>query len=865
MKLGAFRNGGVPASGASANPPGNRSRPERVNRLMVSCFVRGVLMGVLPAAAAAQGAATSTDQSSPQNAGDQTQAAESGTVPSPSSTSNTTTVNQTQRGKEQLNEVVVMANRLSLGGGLMSVQVAPKAVSTISRSAILQAAPGATYAQMIESIPGVLAITDDVTGLNDANYSLRGFTNDEVGVTVNGAPINDSGNYRVYPTEYGDTENMGDLTVLQGYPDVDQPVAGAAGGTIAWATVDPSHRPQIDLSLSGGSHDYEREFIRLQTGDTGPVRSWVSFSHNEVNLWRGPGNANVQKVDAKSVWTINDGDSISGSVQYNHEMKYGYNGLSKAQAYANYFQNYDTTYSPSDTYYWKLHTNPFDSYLVSLDGEFRLSYTTHLSIVPYFQYGGGGGGGGTAFTESTSAANYGKYGYTNQDINNSGTVSGSVAAYDLSTTFTWRPGIIAKVIQQLGRDDSLEVGFWLDQPRQEQWETFTGTNQGAPVDIWQSNSANLIRYSPNGSPQYLYNEYTESSLRRGFIQNTWTPTDKLTVDTGIAYTSELRKGWDFEYYGAFAGPSYKQQYGGTGRDTYSKATPTVGLKYQLNERNQIYAGYGRTFRAPINGAVLQNASVLAYYEANPGEIGFSHITAAQLAAIANNNPEVADTVDVGWRYYGPRLSASIDAYGSNLKNKQVSGFDEASSATVYLSVPELHQRGVNGEVSFKVYDDLIVYGSYAYTKSTFAADLDTIGDGFYPVNGKSFLDTPKNTAYLRLDYSHGPLWASFDAKYRSAFWGDWMNTESAGGFTTLDFNAGWRFSDFASWLTKPEIKVNVFNLTDKHALTYDSTTTLLAAKGPLDPHTGAALYAGGAYYNLLEPRTFMVTLKVSLF
>jgi len=840
MKLGVFCNGGVPASGASAKP-------------LVSCFVRAVLMGVLPAVAAAQGAVTSAAASA------------GGTVPNPSSTSNTTTTNQTKRGYEQLNEVVVMAQRLSLGGGLMSVQVAPKAVSTISRKAILQAAPGATYAQMIESIPGVLAITDDVTGLNDANYSIRGFTNDEVGVTVNGAPINDSGNYRVYPTEYGDTENMGDITVLQGYPDVDQPVAGAAGGTIAWATIDPAHTPQADVSLSGGSYDYERAFIRLQTGDTGPVRSWVSFSHNQVNLWRGEGNANVQKVDAKSVLTINEDNSISASLQYNHEMKYAFNALSKAEAYANYFQNYDDTYTPSDTYYWKLHTNPFDSYLVSLDGEFRLANSLHLSVVPYLQYGGGGGGGGVDFTESTSTKYYGEYGYTNQDINNSGTIGGSVAAYDLARTYTYRPGVIAKLIQQIGENDSLEYGFWVDVPREEQRETFGPTNQGAPIDIWQTNDAGLIDYSPNGGPQYLYNEYTKSTLRRGFIQDTWTPTDQWSLTGGVAYTSELRKGWDYEYYGAFAGPSYKQQYGGYGDETYDKATPTAGIKYQLNKQNQLYAGYGRTFRAPINGAVLQNAAVLAYYEANPGEIGYSHITPAQLAAIANNQPEVSDTIDVGWRYYGQRVSASIDAYGSNLKNKQLSGYDEASSATVYLSVPELHQRGVNAEASFRLYDDLTLYGSYAYTKSTFAANLDTIGDGYYPVDGKSFLDTPKNTAYVRLDYDHGPLWASVDVKYRSAFWADWMNTESAGGFTTLDFNGGWRFPDLASWFTKPEIKVNVFNLTNKHALTYDSTTTLLATKGALDPHTGEALYAAGAYYNLLEPRTFMVTLAVSLF
>ena len=789
-----------------------------------------------------------------------------GTVPNPSSTSNTTTINETQRGQEQLSEVLVQAKRLSLGGGLMSVQVAPKAVSTITRDSILQAAPGATYAQMIESIPGVLAITDDVTGLNDANYSIRGFTNDEVGVTVNGAPLNDSGNYRVYPTEYGDTENMGDITVLQGYPDVDQPVAGAAGGTIAWATIDPSHTAQIDMGLSGGSHSYQREFIRLQTGDLGPVRSWVSFSHNQVDLWRGDGNANVQKIDGKSVWTIDDNNSVSASFQYNHELKYAYLTVSKAAANANYFQNYDTTLlTPTDTNYWRLRTNPFDNYLVSMDGEFKFTDTTRLSVVPYFFYGGGGGGGGSTFTESAATSNYGRYAYTNQDVDNNGAVNGKALVYYLSRSFTWRPGAIAKVIQQFGQDDSLEAGFWVDQPRQEQNEPFAPTIKGDPVDVWLNSNANLVRYSPNGAPQYLYNEYTQTSLRRGFLQNTWTPTNQWTLTAGIAYTWESRKGWDYEYYGATSGPVYQQQFGGPARNTYQKATPTAGIKYQLDDHNQFFAGYGRTFRAPINGSVLQNAAVLQFYQANPSQLAFSHITLAQLAAIADNKPEVADTVDVGWRYYTDNLSASIEAYGSNLKNKQLSGYDSASGQTVYLSVPELHQRGVDAEGSYKLYKNLTVYGSYAYTKSTFAADLDSIGDGYYPVNGKSFLDTPKNTAYIRLGYDDGALYASLDVKYRSSFWGDWMNTEKAGGFTTLDFDTGWRFSDFASWLTKPEIKINVFNLTDKHALTYDSVTTLLATKGPLDPHTGTALYAGGAYYNLLEPRTFMITLKASLF
>ena len=176
-----------------------------------------------------------------------------------------------------------------------------------------------------------------------------------------------------------------------------------------------------------------------------------------------------------------------------------------------------------------------------------------------------------------------------------------------------------------------------------------------------------------------------------------------------------------------------------------------------------------------------------------------------------------------------------------------------SSETVFVTVPKLHQRGVNAEASYKLIDTVSErVRLVCLYQVDLAADLDTIGDGYYPVNGKSFLDTPKNTAYVRLNYDHGPLWASVGCPYRSSFWADWMNTERAGGFATLNFNAGWRLPDLGTFLTKPEIKINIFNLTDKRALTFDSVTTLLATKGALDPHSGAALYAGGAYYNLLR-------------
>lgn len=770
-----------------------------------------------------------------------------------SSTSNTTTSNDTRRAVQQLSAVQVTAQSLALGGGLMSVQTAPKAVSTISRDAIVQAAPGATFVQMIDSIPGVNASTDDVSGLANGNYQIRGFTSDEIGTTVNGAPVNDSGNYKVYSTEYGDAENYGDITVLQGYPDVDTPISGAAGGAISWVTIDPSHEGGLDVTQSFGDHDYRRTFLRFNTGDMGPVRAWLSYSNNSQNQWRGPGDMNVTKVDGKALWTIDDDNFVSASFQYNREHNYSYDSLTKAQiAQGGYFQSYDAAYSPTDTYYWKLHTNPFQSWMASMDGEFRLTDSLRLSVVPYFWYGNGGGGGGYKFTESPLTQN--TIGYVDADINGDGKIGGSAVAYAYNATYTYRPGIIAKLNQDFGMDDSLEYGFWYERPRQQQNEFFTPAVDGNPSDFWAT--TDLIRYS-NGVVQRLYREYTNSDTRKFFATNTWTPNDQWTVTVGAAYLWEQRSGYDYENWGSESTNPKYAQYGGEASATYHKVSPTAGVKYQLNDENQFYLGAGRTFRAPINGALLQNFAVAANSK-----------NAANTAAGAYvNKPETATTVDLGWRFYADQFSANIDAYESRLNNKQISGYDNATGSTVYLNLPKMHMRGVTAEASYKLTKDWTVYANYSLQRAILEGDVDTLGDGIYPTKGRTFLNTPKNSGYVRVAYDHGPFWASLDAKYRGSVWGDWMNTEKVGGYTVFNLNAGVNLPDFASWLRHPYIKLNVFNLGNRRALTNANNIGAFLASNPggmyTDPSTGKALYTSAPYYSLLEDRTYMVTFGVS--
>jgi iron complex outermembrane receptor protein len=779
-----------------------------------------------------------------------------------SSTSNTTNDNATKRGARQLSEVEVRAQSLSLGGGLMSVQEAPKAVSTITRDAIVKSAPGATFVQAIDSIPGAVTATDDYTGLNDGTASIRGYTLDEIGVTVNGAPINDSGNYKIYPTEYGDTENMGDITVQQGYPDNDMPIPGAAGGSIAWVTLDPSHKGSVDFSQSFGSNSYRRTFFRLNTGDMGPVRSWISYSNNEVNLWRGPGNSHVTKVDAKSVWTIDADNTISAAVQYNREIKTNYESLTKAQAQQDYKQSYLGTYVPGQTSnnFYLLHQNPFVNYLASLDGEFKLSDNLHLSVVPYFQWGEGGGGSGTTFSEyNGKGSNLPLYKVVTYDLNGNGKVDNkynSVLVNSYSYSNTFRPGVIAKLNQDFGLDNSLEYGVWFERPRQAQGQVFIPINYytGAPLDQW-AGPASQIRYS-NGAVQKSYDQYTTTTNGKVFVTDTWTPTDQLTLTGSIAYVWAKREGFMYEYPGSTGSLTSKlavstnnAQFGGPVSQTFHDFTPTFGAKYQLNDQNQFYMGFGHTFRAPINGAVLSNA--FANYGKTP----------------VNVKPETADTLDLGWRYYGDKISANVDAYASNFHNKQISGYDQNTGLTVYVPLNRVHLRGLNSEASYKITDQWSVYGSYSYTQARLEDNLNTLGDGIYNTRGKTLISTPENLVYTSLNYNNGPFWAQLNAKYTGSQWGDWSNTEKVGGYTTFNFNAGWNFSDFGSWLHKPYIKVNVYNLADRKALTYASNVTAFLAANPnkIKDANGVTLYASAPYYTLLQERTYMVTFGASFF
>src|SRR3546814_4908064 len=75
---------------------------------------------------------------------------------------------------------------------------------------------------------------------NGGGFTIRGFGADRVSQTLDGLPLNDSGNYALYTNQQVDPEILEQVSVNLGVTDVDSPTASAVGGTINIRTRVPS-------------------------------------------------------------------------------------------------------------------------------------------------------------------------------------------------------------------------------------------------------------------------------------------------------------------------------------------------------------------------------------------------------------------------------------------------------------------------------------------------------------------------------------------------------------------------------------------------------------------------------------------------
>ena len=391
---------------------------------------------------------------------------------------------------------------VDIGGGYMINEEATKSRSTVTRDAIDKMSPTANPYQMINLLPGVVSSSVDNTGLNGGNIKVRGFNSDHLGLTIEGMPVNDSGNYALYPQEFVDSANVAQVSLAQGSPDLDSPHIGAVGGVINILMRDPSKTPGALVETSVGSNDLIREFVRVESGEINNFRAYVSYSNLDKDHWAEPGTDHRENLEFKAVWDIDAGDTIRFTALYNHGVNDFYANPTMAQfetpgykpAYlpslpSSFFNTTGTINQSSNSAssFYQYHINPFDNLILSAPSNFTISKNLKFDTIPYFWYGYGNGGGVT--TMSNGGMYWGDLKITNVNWGGNGPLNASNSSnkylyYDPSITETYRPGVIDKFTYDVGSHE-IVAGHWFEYAMHRQTGPFEALNpDGSVPDVF---------------------------------------------------------------------------------------------------------------------------------------------------------------------------------------------------------------------------------------------------------------------------------------------------------------------------------------------------------------------------------------------
>ncbi len=141
----------------------------------------------------------------------------------------------------------------------------PVAISNISAEAITERLGTQEFPQILQSTPSVYA-TRDGGGFGDGRINMRGFDSNNIGVLINGVPVNDMENGRVYWSNWAGLSDVTQTMQVQRGLGASRLAISSVGGTINIITQSTDANKGGTLLYAIGHDGYRQESISLSTG-----------------------------------------------------------------------------------------------------------------------------------------------------------------------------------------------------------------------------------------------------------------------------------------------------------------------------------------------------------------------------------------------------------------------------------------------------------------------------------------------------------------------------------------------------------------------------------------------------------------------
>ena len=226
---------------------------------------------------------------------------------------------------------------------------------------------------------------------------------------------------------------------------------------------------------------------------------------------------------------------------------------------------------------------------------------------------------------------------------------------------------------------------------------------------------------------------------------------------------------------------------------YTQLLPKFALKYEWNERNNIYASASRGYRS--GGYNLQMFSDLIQKLMKETGMPGSEPPTVEVEDISYK-PEYSWNYELGSHLtlWGGKLWTDFALFYMDTKDQQIARFAEDGFGRMMLNAGKSHSYGAEAAIRARISNPLTLHASYGYTRSVF----DEYDDNKNDYKGKYVPFVPRNTLALGMEYvvkgSERSLFdeVRFNVNYNAAgkvYWTE-MNEVSQKFYGTLN----WRVS-----------------------------------------------------------------------
>jgi len=687
-------------------------------------------------------------------------------------------------------------------------------VQDVTSKELLILAPGTSPLKAIEKLPSVNFQSADPFGTYEwsSRVSIRGFNQNQLGYTLDGIPLGDSSygnNNGLHIGRAIISDNIGVTRVSQGSGSIGTQATNNLGGTLEFFSADNSDGFGVDANLTYGSENTMRAFGRVNFGEAGGLRGFVSGVYHKADKWKGGGEQKNWQVNAKAIVPVGAAE-FDAYFSYSDRAEQDYQDLSLEMinrlgyGHDNFFPDYATAIAAAGRKFIAPINNLDDSYydasglrkdlLTAYGLTAPLNDNVTFKIKAYYHNNTGQGTWGTPYVASPNGV----------------PMSARTTEYDIQ-----RGGVFGSLNTKVG-DHDITVGGWFEH------NDFT---QARRFYAYQSNTVPGLDHT-----KFLTNPFFTQWL---FDFNT--DTLQYYVQDKISLGDlTINLGWKGFQVNNEANPRIKGSLSAGAIKSQDWFQPHVGAAYKLNDKAEIFGGFTQVTRAFVSSATSGPFATT--------QAGFDALIARGL------KPEGSDTFELGARYNDNVFNGVIAVYSVNFRNRLLgvqTGAGIVGNPAILQNVGNAKSVGFEAAGDVRLGGGMTLFASYSYTGATYEDNVIT-PTATIAIKGKDVVDTPKHLLRGEVAYDSDTFFGRLGANYMSKRYFTYLNDQSVPARVLIDATLGYRFD--AGMRAPVELQLNAVNLLDKQ---YVST---IGSNGFGNSGDNQTLLAG-------SPQQFFVTLK----